>query len=142
MKVEKKIFSEEDLNEYDHFSSNLKTPIRDDAFDLSDKEKIEIIKSKGVMYSEETLLHLLKLVARENYVNLNLDGDIYSSKQSILQLMKNIEEHDDEMDSELLTLMTEMIENYDEVRQIHSSKLREVRNYLITNTETLKKLIK
>ena len=101
-------------------------------------KQIEIIKSKGVMYSEETLLHLLKLVARENYVNLNLDGDIYSSKQSILQLMKNIEEHDDEMDSELLTLMTEMIENYDEVRQIHSSKLREVRNYLITNTETLK----
>ena len=34
-------------------------------------KQIEIIKSKGVMYSEETLLHLLKLVARENYVNLN-----------------------------------------------------------------------
>ena len=46
MKVEKKIYTEEDLNQYDHFSSNLKTPLRDDAFDLSDKEKIEIIKSK------------------------------------------------------------------------------------------------
>ena len=46
MKVEKNTYSEEDLNDYDHFSSNLKTPLRDDAFDLPDKEKIEIIKSK------------------------------------------------------------------------------------------------
>ena len=46
MKVEKKIFSEEDLNQYDHFSSNLNTPLREDAFDLPDEQKIEIIKSK------------------------------------------------------------------------------------------------
>ena len=44
MKVEKNTYSEEDLNQYDHFSSNLKTPLRKDAFDLSNKEKIEIIK--------------------------------------------------------------------------------------------------
>ena len=38
MKVEKNTYTEEDLSQYDHFSSNLKTPIRTDAFDLSDKE--------------------------------------------------------------------------------------------------------
>ena len=52
--------------------------------------------------------------------------------------MKNLEEYDVEMDSQLTSLMTEMIENYDEVKQIHSAKLREVRNYLISNTQTLK----
>ena len=105
------------------------------------KGQMEIIKSKGVMYSEETLLHLLKLVARENYVQISFDEEVYSSKNSILQLLKSMKEHDVEMDAELVDKMTDMIENYDEVKRIHSAHLREARNYLITNTNILKKEI-
>ena len=51
MRVEKKIYSEEDLNQYDHFSSNLNTPLREDAFEISDVKKKEIIADhfKGIM---------------------------------------------------------------------------------------------
>ena len=105
------------------------------------KGQMEVIKSKGIMYTEETLLHLLRLVARENYVQINFEGNLYSSKSSILQLLENINEYDIPMDMELVSNMTDMIKNYDDVKRIHSDKLREVRNYLITNTDLLKKEI-
>ena len=81
MKVEKNTYSEEDLNDYDHFSSNLKTPLRDDAFDLSDKEKIEIIKSKvadiiqtlGLDLTDDSIKGTPKRVA-EMYVNEIFSG--------------------------------------------------------------------
>ena len=81
MKVEKKIFSEEDLNQYDHFSSNLKTPLREDAFDLSDKQKIEIIKSKvtdiiqtlGLDLNDDSIKGTPKRVA-EMYINEIFSG--------------------------------------------------------------------
>ena len=81
MKVEKKIYSEEDLNQYDHFSSNLKTPLRKDAFDLSNKEKIEIIKSKisdiiqtlGLDLNDDSIKGTPKRVA-EMYINEIFSG--------------------------------------------------------------------
>ena len=81
MKVEKNIYSEEDLNQYDHFSSNLKTPLRKDAFDLSNKEKIEIIKSKisdiiqtlGLDLNDDSIKGTPKRVA-EMYINEIFSG--------------------------------------------------------------------
>ena len=81
MKVEKNTYTEEDLSQYDHFSSNLKTPIRSDAFDLSDKEKIEIIKKKvtdiiqtlGLDLSDDSIKGTPKRVA-EMYVNEIFSG--------------------------------------------------------------------
>ena len=81
MKVEKNIYSEEDLNQYDHFSTNLKTPIRKDAFDLPDKEKIEIIKTKvtdiiqtlGLDLNDDSIKGTPKRVA-EMYVNEIFSG--------------------------------------------------------------------
>jgi GTP cyclohydrolase I len=50
-----KIFEEQlNLIGDDHLSSSAKTPIRDDAFDISDLEKIELIK-KDVYNILETL---------------------------------------------------------------------------------------
>ena len=81
MKVEKKTYSEEDLNQYNHFSSNLKTPLRKDAFDLSDKEKIEIIKTKvaeiiqtlGLDLKDDSIKGTPKRVA-EMYINEIFSG--------------------------------------------------------------------
>jgi len=81
MKVEKKTYSEEDLNQYDHFSSNLKTPLRKDAFDLSNKEKIEIIKTKvadiiqtlGLDLNDDSIKGTPKRVA-EMYINEIFSG--------------------------------------------------------------------
>ena len=81
MKVEKNIYSEEDLNQYDHFSTNLKTPIRKDAFNLSDKEKVEIIKTKvtdiiqtlGLDLNDDSIKGTPKRVA-EMYVNEIFSG--------------------------------------------------------------------
>ena len=39
MKIEKLLLKQEDEFENDHFSNSTETPIRDDAFDLSDEEK-------------------------------------------------------------------------------------------------------
>ena len=81
MKVEKKTYSEEDLNQYDHFSSNLKTPLRKDAFDLSNKEKIEIIITKvadiiqtlGLDLNDDSIKGTPKRVA-EMYINEIFSG--------------------------------------------------------------------
>ena len=81
MKVEKKTYSEEDLNQYDHFSSNLKTPLRKDAFDLSNKEKLEIIKTKvaniiqtlGLDLNDDSIKGTPKRVA-EMYINEIFSG--------------------------------------------------------------------
>ena len=52
-----KIFEEQlNLIGDDHLSSSAKTPIRDDAFDISDLEKIELIK-KDVYNIYENELH-------------------------------------------------------------------------------------
>ncbi len=81
MKVEKNTYSEEDINQYDHFSSSLKTPLRSDAFDLTDKQKIEIIKSKvtdiihtlGLDLNDDSIKGTPKRVA-EMYVNEIFSG--------------------------------------------------------------------
>ena len=81
MKVEKNTYSKEDLNQYDHFSSNLNTPLRKDAFDLSNKEKIEIIKTKvadiiqtlGLDLNDDSIKGTPKRVA-EMYINEIFSG--------------------------------------------------------------------
>jgi hypothetical protein len=123
-------------------SDNLKILCSEQNFDFTDsdemKEKINAIKNKGMMFNEETLLHLLKIIARENYVNLSLDKSIYSSKESILHLLINVEELNLELNDDFVKLMREMIENYDELNKIQSTKLREIRNYLIEQSEIMK----
>lgn len=46
MKIEKLTLENEDLHGDDHVGSSAHTPLRDDAFDLSDDQKIELIQEK------------------------------------------------------------------------------------------------
>ena len=46
MKIEKLPLQEDDVYGDDHVSGSAQTPLRDDAFDLSDAEKIEVIQEK------------------------------------------------------------------------------------------------
>lgn len=121
---------------------SLKILCSDEKFDFegSDdiKEQMRILKTKGMLLNEETLQHLLKIIAKENYINVSFDKPVYSSKESILHLLMNIEEYDLDLDSSFVTLMREMIEQYDDINNIQSSKLREIRNYLIEQSETMK----
>jgi hypothetical protein len=127
-------------------NDNLKILCSDQKIDFEGsediKEQIKIIKDKGMMFNEETLLHLLKLVAKENYVHMSFEKDIYTSKESILHLLSNVEEYDLGLESRFVTLMSDMITNYDEAKKVHSSKLREIRNYLIEESETMKQEMK
>jgi hypothetical protein len=123
-------------------SDSLKILCSEQNFDFNDydeiKEKIKAIKSKGMLFNEETLQHLLKIIARENYVNMSFDKSIYSSKESILHLLINIDEINLELDDDFVKLMREMIENYDELNKIQSTKLREIRNFLIEQSDLMK----
>ena len=46
MKIEKLTLEDEDLHGNDHVGSSAQTPLRSDAFDLSDDQKIELIQEK------------------------------------------------------------------------------------------------
>ena len=54
MKLEKLVSDSNDSYDYDHLTSSAKTPVRSDAFDLSDQEKIERIQN-DVAHILETL---------------------------------------------------------------------------------------
>ena len=53
MKIEKIIRESIDKFDDDHLSASLTTPIRDDAFDMSDQEKISLIRDNVEKEMEE-----------------------------------------------------------------------------------------
>lgn len=124
---------------------SLKILCTDNSLDIKSidgiKERIEFMKSNGLLYNDETLLHLLKLISRENYINIDFEGNVYNNKESILNLIENADALDHSMDDTLLGLMKETIETYDDIEKKHSTKQRELRNKMITDTETMKQKI-
>jgi len=92
MKYDKFLEEEFDLIGDDHFASSPETPIRDDAFEISDEEKISIIEKNvyniletlGMDLTDDSLKGLLKELpklglmnflgaeARKNAKNINI----------------------------------------------------------------------
>lgn len=72
MKLEKLIITEEDIQGDDHIGSSAQTPLRDDAFNLSNKEKIEkiqthvaeILHTLGMDLNDDSLKGTPKRVAK------------------------------------------------------------------------------
>tara|TARA_B100000686_G_scaffold355121_1_gene470106 strand:- start:3660 stop:4346 length:687 start_codon:yes stop_codon:yes gene_type:complete len=83
MKIEKLLLKQEDEFENDHFSNSTETPIRDDAFDLSDEEKINLIQKKikdileilGMDLSDDSIkgtpMRVAKMYVKETFGGLH-----------------------------------------------------------------------
>ena len=132
--------------EYCNFNNNI--PINDklisiclnkpDEFDKSAsiKDKIELLKKEGKIYSIEAFNELILEVSKMNVVNLDLVHNDISNIQQMRDLITNIKDSDNMIDKEFLNLLIDTLDSYSITSEGEGSS-RELKNWLGNNIEIL-----
>lgn len=106
------------------------------------KEKIEILKKEGKEYSQETLYKMIKVIGKENIKQLNLSKKIHTNIDILEKILEHMDNTDSNFSPNMREYLKDLIDSFDFLKQTHSSKMKDLRNYLITSTQSMKNNIK
>ena len=137
--------------EYCNFNNNI--PINEkltsiclnkpDEYDKSAsiKDKIELLKKEGKIYSVESFNELIVEVSKMNIVNLDLIHNDTSNIQQMRDLISNMKDSDNIIDKEFLKLLMNTLDSYN-ITSEGEGNSRELKNWLGSNIEILNNNIK
>lgn len=132
--------------EYCNFNNNI--PINDklisiclnkpDEFDKSAsiKDKIELLKKEGKIYSIEAFNELILEVSKMNIVTLDLVHNDTSNIQQMRDLISNMKDSDNMVDKEFLNMLMDTLDSYN-ITSEGQGNSRELKNWLGNNIEVL-----
>ena len=72
MKIENLTLANEDLHGDDHVGSSAQTPLREDAFDLSDEQKIELNQEKVSLRLYLSISEFRQIIMREISISFQI----------------------------------------------------------------------
>ena len=107
------------------------------------QEKIALLKREGKTYTRESLKQLLSIIAKRNFVHIEMTDVIYDKKAALLQLIERVEEMEDAEDretreTEIIPFLRAVVTQYDANAKKHSDALRALRNYVLSEIDNKK----
>ena len=108
------------------------------------KEKIDQLKSQGKNFDENSLFELMKVINKNNIVQVNTDNKVVSPVQKLRQLLSKIDASEDEsiVNSKFISLFINMLDRFELRQQSKEAEedntVREFKNFLMTSNDTLK----
>jgi hypothetical protein len=114
-------------------------------FNITDtiEDKIEIMKSEGKNYNNESLLQLLNIVNRENIIHIKLNNVISGSKkvfEDVISYFKDKEESP--IDKEFISIVDNLNDTYSILKEVQSKEVQDLQGFLLNNNSNLRKQIK
>jgi len=100
------------------------------------KEKIELLKKEGKIYSVEAFNELIFEVSKMNIVNLDLIHNDVSNIQQMRDLIAFMKDNDAIVDETFLNLLSDTLDSYSVEEEV-ASQSRELKNWLAENIEKL-----
>ena len=105
------------------------------------KEKIELLKGEGKVYSKTNLDELLEIINKRNLKFFNNNENTINNVEKIRLLIKGYENLEDlyTLDEQLLNKFKDLIENYG--YDSSKEKLKDLKNYFLTSNSVMKENI-
>ena len=106
------------------------------------KDKINALKKEGKQYSRDTLDKMLKLIGKENIQHMKLSKKINTNIDILENLLEDMDNNDSGFSPNMRGYLRELLDSFDFLKRSHSSKMKDLRNYLITSTQSMNSNIK
>lgn len=106
------------------------------------QEKIDIMKREGKMYDNQSFQELLKLVHRENEINIEFHRRTASNKQILTSILNHLEDKDSNIPVNFRSYIEELLNMNEIVKEAQREKIKQLRNYLLRSIQSLKEEIK
>ena len=105
------------------------------------KEKIELLKGEGKVYSKNNLDELLEIINKRNLKFLNNNQNTINNVEKIRLLIEGYEDLEDiyTLDEQFLNKFKDLIENYG--YDSSKEKLKDLKNYFLTSNSVMKDAI-
>ena len=120
---------------------------------LQIKEKIELLKGEGKVYSKSNFDELLEIINKRNIKSSNNDDNVINNIEQIRLLIESYENYEDiyVLDEQLLNKFKDLVENYgydkhkEKLKNLgydtHKEKLKNLKNYFLTTNSIMKENI-